>query len=668
MFIVAAAGAFIQPGPACFARRSSGGASERVMKTWRKPLLILSLCLGLSTVATVPFFFLAEPAEDDSRWALHLPETFDLYYHVKEAEYFYEGLKTGCVYPIWLVGANKGYGAPVTAYYPPGTYYLLSGFYLLLKDWTQATLGIYLTMMIGSAAAMYFYAKQSLSRTGAIVAMIAYIVMPFHLYEQYVRGTFGELMTYVWMPLILLFTDRLFRPGIASNTLFKFRSASRGGPPWPPPGPQEDASVPEGFVGGNSKPGGILLSIAGLAVCYGASLWSHVPSVHHFSLALGIYILLLGLVNRDWKGVVFCGVGIALALGLSAAYWYPAFVGRNLIWPGFIDPDVYHAAYVFSPDFYCDAYIWVFDLLAILGCTTVLLLATRRLQGNSASLRKQILPWVIMGGFAAFMTTSYSYQIGRRIPMISIAHRPFRMLMITTLTAALLIGACGHVASIAKSSGAKARYLLAGIGAALLIITVAFTAIRVVGPVHSASAENLSEIAPRSAFDPDPEDYNLVTPTTVAVVPNPNYDELLENLPLSEPAKLVNGRGQITIDKWDPQHRELSVELTEPDGLSIRTFNFPGWTATVDAHQARLGTGAELGEMFLDLQAGSHAITLDFLETPVRRRGKLLNLAALIAVSGIVCVASALRRRNRSAGQRERSADMSGRGSGKPPV
>jgi hypothetical protein len=641
------------------------------MKTWRTPLLVLGLCIGLSAVATVPFFFIAEAAEDESRWAFHVPETFDLQYHVNEAEMFYEGLKTGCLYPIWLAGGNKGYGAPVTAYYPPGSYYVLSGLYFLLTDWIQATLGAYLIMMIGSAFAMYFYARRSLSKTGAIVAMIAYIAMPFHLYEQYVRGTFGELMTYIWMPLILLFTDRLLGQGISSTIPFKSRNRCRGGPPCtqlaaPPPGPQEDP-----FPGtdnrsrSESNRPGALFSIAGLAVCYGASLWSHVPSIHPFSLALGIYIVILGVANRDWKGVVFCGVGIALALGLSAAYWYPALVGRNLIWPGFIDPALYHSSYVFSPDFYSDAYIWVFNLLAILVCTAVLLLATRRLQGNSASLRKQILPWVVMGGFAAFMTTSYSYQIGRRIPMISIAHRPFRMVMITTLIAALLIGACGHVASIAKSAGAKARYLLAGIAAALLIITVAFTAIRVVAPVHSATADDLSEIAPRSAFDPDPEDLNLVTPRTVVVAPN--YDGL-ENLPLSEPAKLINDCGQVTIDKWDPQHRELSVELVESDRLSIRTFNFPGWTATVDGHQARLGTGAELGEMFLDLEAGSHAITLDFLETPVRRRGKLLNLAALIAVAGIVCVASALRWRNRSAGRRERSADMSVRGSGKPLV
>jgi hypothetical protein len=249
--------------------------------------------------------------------------------------------------------------------------------------------------------------------------------------------------------------------------------------------------------------------------------------------------------------------------------------------------------------------------------------------------------------------------------MISIAHRPFRMMMITTLIAAVLVGACGHIASVARSTAIRPRYLLWGIAAAALIITFAFSVVRVIGPVHSTPADDLSEVLPRTAFDPDPNDLNLVVPRTVPIVPN--YDEL-DKLPVSDPATLAHNLGEVTVNKWDPQHRELSVALTGADRLSIRTFNFPGWTATVDGDQTRLGTGTELGEMFLDLTAGGHAITLDFLETPVRHRGKLLNLAALIAVSGIVCVASALRRRDRNAGRRNRSAEISVRASADPLV
>jgi hypothetical protein len=621
------------------------------MAAWKAPIAIISLCVGLSALATLPFFFLAEVDEDESRWTLHVPETLDLPYHVSEAELFYEGLKAGSAYPIWLAGANKGFGAPVTAYYPPGTYYLMSGFYFLFKDWTMATLGAYLLMMICSAAAMYLYARHWFSRAGAVFAMVAYIVIPFHLYELYVRGTFGELGTYIWMPLLLLFTDRIFRWGPAPGLVT---------------GPEGEAlPAPNHSAGAGSRRAGVMLNIAGLALCYGASLWTHVPSIHPFSLALGIYIVILGVANRDWKGVLYCGVSIALALGLSAAYWYPALAGRDLIFPGFIDPDLYHKSYVFSPDFYSDSLIWVFNLVSIIVCAAILLAATRRNQVDSNPLRSQVVFWAVMGCFASFMATSYSYQIGRRIPMISIGHRPFRMLMITALIAALLVGACGHVASAARSTGRKHGRLLSGIAVAVLLITIGFSIVRVIAPVHLTPTEDLSEIMPRTAFDPDPNDLNLVVPRTVRIVST--YDNL-DDVPLSEPAKLADGHGEVTIDKWDPEHRELLVELTESDRLSIRTFNFPGWTATVDGHQARLGTGAELGEMFLDLEAGSHAITLEFLETPVRRRGKLLNLAALIVVAGIVCVASALRRRNRNATGEERFADTSVRGSGEPLV
>jgi hypothetical protein len=596
----------------------------RSTQVWRTRFAIIGLCLGLSMLATVPFFFMGEPSEGETRWTVRVPETLDLAYHVNEAEQFYEALKSGSAYPIWLAGANKGYGAPVTAYYPPGTYYLLSGFYSLVKNWTWAILGAYLIMMIASAAAMYFYARQHISRAGATFAMVAYIVLPFHLYEQYARGTFGELMTYIWMPLLLLFTDRLIRRGIESRRT----TAS--------------AETPEILASDNPatperKPAGVMLGIAGMALCYGAALWSHVPSIHPFSIALGIYILILGLARRDWKGVLFCGVAVALGLGLAAAYWYPALVGKDLISSGFIDPNVYHSSYVFSPNFYSDSLIWVFDLLAIVSCTIILLVVLRR---DSAPLRNQIAFWLAIGCFATFMTTSASYQIGRRIPMISIGHRPFRMLMIMTLITALLMGACGHVASMAKFEARKLRYLFLGIATALLVITVAFTIVRVVAPTYSVPPEDIANIAPRTPFDPDPDDLNLVIPRTVPVLPN--YDDL-DRLPLSEPVKLAADHGEVTINKWEPEHRELSVELKDSDRLTIRTFNFPGWAATVDGQRTDIRTGTELGEMLLDLEAGSHAIILDFMETPVQWRGKLLNLAALIAVLGIVGVASALK-------------------------
>src|SRR5205085_1272615 len=96
-------------------------------------------------------------------------------------------------------------------YYPPGVYYLTSTCYALLRDWTRALLGAHLLMMLLSALALYWYARQVMSRFAAAVAMSAYVLGPYHLLDQYQRGALAELLGFIWMPLMLLAGEQLLK-------------------------------------------------------------------------------------------------------------------------------------------------------------------------------------------------------------------------------------------------------------------------------------------------------------------------------------------------------------------------------------------------------------------------------------------------------------------------
>src|SRR5215467_7957813 len=185
-----------------------------------KHLGVVCFCLLLSGIATVPYFFMGNPydQQDHTRWSLRMPDTHDIFLHYARTFAFYTGLEAGEIYPKWEVETNRGFGAPTTCFYPPGIYYVTSFFYYLVRNWVLSLLWTHLAIMVASAAAIYWYARRSLSRPAALVAMACYIILPYHLIDQYQRGALAELLGFVWMPLILLFIEQMVdQPGGLSS-------------------------------------------------------------------------------------------------------------------------------------------------------------------------------------------------------------------------------------------------------------------------------------------------------------------------------------------------------------------------------------------------------------------------------------------------------------------
>jgi hypothetical protein len=115
-------------------------------------------------------------------------------------------------------------------------------------------------------------------------------------------------------------------------------------------------------------------------------------------------------------------------------------------------------------------------------------------------------------------------------------------------------------------------------------------------------------------------------------------------LPVVDPAVLAGGNGRVLIERWDPEHRILQVELSEPDRLLIRTFNFPGWSAAIDDERADIISETQLGNIAIELPPGAHRITLDYKDTPVRRAAGIITLSSVCLLIALAFVPFALRR------------------------
>lgn len=546
-------------------------------------LLVVLLCIALSALAVVPFFFMGSSDAGDQGLTLRMPATHDMFLQYDQMRSFYNGLAAGEIYPRWEEDTNRGFGAATTSYYPPGIYYLTSALYALTRDWLRALLDAHLLMMIASAAVLYIYAREVMGRRAALVAMAAYIFLPYHIADQYQRGALAELLGFIWMPLILLFGERLMEQDRARQFFGK------------------------------------LACTVWLALSYGGFLWSHPPTAYQFTMGFGVYVLVRAAMTRQWKCLIWVGTGMAVGLGLSAAYILPAFVEQDLIHREFIaDVWPYHKTYIFVHDLYgtdlhrgffhsLDA-MWIFGTVVIVMCA---LLVKFKLPPSmvGSELRRRITLWIVLGSFASFMMLKLSQPLGMLIPKIDIGVFTWRMLSITTLVMALLAGACAQVAvAAAKGHRHRERRTFGSLALVVLIGGVSFST--------GLAARQVS--AP--VFVPESEHLNAATlPRTAPAEPGA--------LPRDVPqAELADDSGTVAVKRWDPEHRRFYVEPKGDDRLVVRTFNFPGWTATVDGRRVEIITGGELGEIGIDLQSGAHEVALDFLDTPVRRTAKQITV------------------------------------------
>jgi hypothetical protein len=564
---------------------------------WKTTLAVALVCIVLTSVAVLPFFVIGEDQKVGCCGG-EMPVTHDSWMHYNQMNAFWQSLSAGIAYPRWDENTH-GYGAPTTSFYPPGVYYLTSAVYFVARDWQLAWMGFYWLTMLFSAAAIYWYARQHLSRNPSLVAMSVYVFAPYHLLNQYQRGAMSEFTSFIWIPLCLLFAERLLGVGQTSVCPAENRNRLK--------------SVPRSF--------------AGLSVSFGVFLWMHPPTAYQFALVFGICLVAIRVCSSAFRRLKkmppeggttrMVWVVAALALGsmLAAAYFYPAIVERELVnyddveraWP-------YHASYVFdfsqtvydhvgNPFFVRLDRIWAFNSAAILVAAAV------AFRFGERKLQAQVWLWTMAGLLASFLMTTYSAPLGRWIPKIELGVFSWRMLTLTSFAVAMLAGTiadCG----LRIADWRRAVALL------MLISVLAMSGWYVVWPMWRGQA-----------FEPNLQHYNYATLPRGASRENPPMP----------PVQLASGKGQIAVERWTPEFRQLQVELADADQLQFRTRNFAGWTATVDGQIASIKEGA-VKNILVDLPAGSHQIRLEFRSTPIRRVSNWITLVSLLMLISLVII------------------------------
>jgi uncharacterized membrane protein len=117
-----------------------------------------------------------------------LPLSQDIVFHIFQADQFNQNLGNGVLYPRWVGGAVNGYGSPNFIFYSPMSYYFVALIHLITPSLISSMVGAIWFSFLLSGTTMLLLVNHFFSGYRSLIPAVLYQMLPFHLYDLYVRG------------------------------------------------------------------------------------------------------------------------------------------------------------------------------------------------------------------------------------------------------------------------------------------------------------------------------------------------------------------------------------------------------------------------------------------------------------------------------------------------
>jgi hypothetical protein len=586
---------------------------------WRDGLFWLTLVLSLFAVA--PFL------QPGYFWGAN-----DARHHVYFLYEYDRLVQDGIWWPRWSPDFAFGYGYPFFNIYGLFSHFLAE---LLLRfgalSYTDAVEAVFGLSIVGSAGAMYGYVRSWGGRPAALIAGLTYVYIPYHLLNLYVRANLAESMAFVWLPLALWGArETVVRPGYRAILL-------------------------------------LAVSFAGLMLTSNLVVVLFTPLLAAYVLLLTLRWALRARGNRfvAWlRALVAPALGGLGGLGLSAAFWLPAFLERQYVrvdqW--FDGRYAYQGHFVYLHQFLSPQ--WGFGVsvpgpddpisfqigAAALALTLLGLITTWRRLGE---LRWEMALLAAAALAAAFFTSQSAAPLWE-MPVVGgllqTAQFPWRWLVVTALCTSALAGLAGYWIPDRPAPNLP-LIVLAG-----LVIWSSYSYLKV---EVKAAAEGPVSLASLMRFQQSSDE---MTGSTAWVKEIPTWSPMAEYYiqqewegKPDEPVETKLDYGIFDGETFVADSVANNSVMEEvyfynsrgtPQRLIFNQFYYPGWHAYLldGRHGARL-TQVEiipepegtLGRMTVAVPPGEGYLLLIYEDTPPRQLGGALSITAagLLALAGL---------------------------------
>lgn len=510
---------------------------------------------------------------------------------------FSQQLFAGNLYPRWLADYPNGLGAPVFYFYAPGPFYLsaLSGAVLCPGCHVVQVLSVgHWAIFTLSGFAFYLWIAPLTDRSIGLITSTVYMLLPYHFLDLEIRGTLGESMAYMWMPLVL----------------HGLRRASLGDR-W------------------------FLLA----AFAYAGLIMSHLPSALLFTPIMAVFAL----AQASRKTLAYeiskvTAVGL-LGVALGAIYLVPALMMRDVL---HVDAWTTRAGAHYFPENWL---LFSERAMPVFGHTVYFALAVSTFLAGAAILALRLLPkgdsisWnsrpiliaaMISLAFCWVMVSVVAEPLWVHISVLRQVQFPWRLGTVVDTCATTALSIALWRMKVLSEAGSSPRTSM--VPAVLLAVVTSL--------MFVSMWDNRENYMWRRWETPDPAFDRYALEYRTKWVTHTSWDErgypLRDSEVLNMPKARIVGRegiGEvISLERDGPASFKVTASLSEDATIDLRQHYFPHWRLIDLETDAKLSIrpSPDTGLVRFGLPAGEHELRLVSGYTKPEVFGMVVSMLALV--------------------------------------
>lgn len=525
-----------------------------------------------------------------SVWALFVPGFFgasdDM--HIGWLYELDRAVKMGQIPPRFAPDLSFGFGYPLFNFLFPLPFYIAEIFHLLGLSLVDSIKAVFFLSVPMSAIFMFKFLREYTGRGLSLAGAILYAYTPYRATDLYIRGAFGEVVSFVILPILAWSTVKLTSNDNKLPTSAHYR-----------------------WLGLTA------LSLAALVLSHNITVYMFFP----FLLLLGAGNIFFHASNKTRAFFQTC---LAIFLGLLASiyFWLPAMLESNLMRYdtvfAFIDhfptikqlitPYWGYGASVAGPYDGMSFFIGTVNL-AVLGGGFLLLFFRWKAFDIK---QKVVLSWAgIFVLLAIFMMNYRSSLVWETLPFLPYFQFPWRFLMATTFLIPIFFVTLE-----------KLRFNKFLVWPLLMIII----------------ALNFSNFHPQDFLGRRDDYYiNRYIPVPVASQEYLGLEEEYLRLPKATqkrpqqnyPRILPADSRVVSVVELNALDAIITTDSQESFVLDYNKYLFPGWQATINDQPQQLIPGDPFGQITLTVPGGVNKVKISFEETNFK---KMLDTLSLISI------------------------------------
>ena len=475
--------------------------------------------------------------------------------------------KQGIVYPRWAALAQFAYGEPRFIFYPPASWTLGAALSTIFP-WTIVS-NIYIWLvLVAAGTSMFLLARRWLDRRDATFAAVLYAVNPYHLMIVYWRSAFAELLASSLLPLLLLLVLRADEKG-RRVTVF-------------------------------------------LALVLASAWLVNAPTAVMIHYSLALLMVVIAWQRRSPRVLLTGAIAVLLGAALAAFYLLPAVYEQKwvniaeAVGAGLRPADSFLFAH--TTDAEHDAFNRVPSWVAVaeIILTIAAAWAARRWRSRNRGLWYSLVAWAAACALLMLPITSPLWTI---LPKLRFVQFPWRWLLCLGVPFTLLT-AMGF-----RRWTARVAIYLAMLG------VLAFVWQHFQAPWWDNFAD-LREMQDNMATGAGYEGTDEYVPVGGDAY---NVDKAARRVTVDGPAHAA-----IRVSQWNAEQRLFTADMSAPDNLALRLFNYPAWRVEVNGRLVGAGTREDTGQMLVPVEEGANRVQITFIRTWDRRAGMWISALALL--------------------------------------